>query len=76
MRPTTKQPDMNNFIYNRTRLLAVCCAVVVVLLFLFTKPVCTAAAAKRTPALNHIETAGSQLLWESLSHQFVPQVQY
>jgi hypothetical protein len=66
---------MNNFIYNRTLLLAVCCAVVVALLFLFTKPVCNAASAKRT-TLNKIETAGSQLLWESLSHQFVPQVQY
>ena len=74
MRQTTKQPDMNNFIYNRTLHLAVCCAVVVVLLFLFTKPVCTAAAKRTT--LNKIETAGSQLLWESLSHQFVPQVQY
>lgn len=51
-------------------LLIAACSIILYLLILFSsKP--SAAAGKDDATLTNRETAGTHLLWESLSHQFV-----
>ena len=66
---------MNQHFQNRIWALVVCGAVVFLLLLTAKTPV-AAATQKPHDIVNAAENAGTQLLWESLSHQFFAAVQH
>jgi hypothetical protein len=69
---------MSTTFRNRILIVAICSAVLA-LFFLVTSPTSAASAGNTnttTTDRNCVETAGTQLLWESLSHQFASSVEY